>query len=94
MSKKDVQDSKSVGRYLLESLDRIIKEVREERSKAAPKQGELSDVPRRRQRMFLPTWNLLTELNKDEEAPWKENKEGKKRTLVRIGSLRCSENTT
>ena len=43
-----MQDSKSIGRYLLESLDRIIKEVREERSKAAPEQGELGDVPQER----------------------------------------------
>ena len=29
MSKKDVADSKSIGRYLLESLDRIIAEQKE-----------------------------------------------------------------
>ena len=27
--------------------------------------------------MFLPTLDLLEELNKDEEAPWKDNKGGK-----------------
>lgn len=78
MSKKDVADSKSIGRYLLESLDRIITERRKEKRKAA--QGELG-VPAEEARLFLPTTELLTELNKDEEGPWKESKEGKKTEL-------------
>ncbi len=81
MAKKDVQDSKSVGRYLLESLDRIIKEVREERGKAAPEQGELG-VPIETERIFLPTLDLLEELNKDQEAPWQESDKGSKAELT------------
>ena len=48
MSRKDVQDSKSIGRYLLESLDRIIKEQKkklEEAAVAAQGKGKPPAVP-------------------------------------------------
>jgi hypothetical protein len=38
-------------------------------------------MPAEEARLFLPTSDLLKKLNKDEEAPWKENKEGKKAEL-------------
>ena len=63
----------------LESLDRIITERRKEKGKAAAQ--DESGVPAEGARLFLPTAELLTELNKDEEAPWKENKDGKKTDL-------------
>ena len=95
MSKKDVQDSKSIGRYLLESLDRIIKERRENRHTA---RGELGVPLDEDERMFLPTSELLVELNKDEEAPWRENREGKPelnpqglRTLLKKFDLRSDQ---
>ena len=78
MSKKDVQDSKSIGRYLLESLDKIITERRKEKREAA--QGELG-MPAQEARLFLPTSDLLEKLNKDEEAPWRESEEGRKAEL-------------
>jgi Protein of unknown function (DUF3631) len=58
MTRKDAQDSKSFGRYLLESLDRIIRETRKALGPDA--------------KFFLKTRELVDELNKDEEAPWKE----------------------
>jgi putative DNA primase/helicase len=60
MTRKDAQDSKSFGRYLLESLDRIIRERRKAR-------GLNPDA-----KFFLKTRELVEELNEDDEAPWKE----------------------
>jgi putative DNA primase/helicase len=60
MTRKDAQDSKSFGRYLLESLDRIIRERRKAR--------ELNPDAK----FFLKTRELVEELNEDDEAPWKE----------------------
>ena len=39
--------------------------------------------------LFLPSTELVAELNKDEEAPWKENKEGKtmELTTTRLAAL-------
>jgi putative DNA primase/helicase len=58
MSRKDAQDTKSFGRYLLESLDRIIQAKCESSSD---------------EKVFLSTENLLSPkigLNADKEAPW------------------------
>jgi Protein of unknown function (DUF3631)/Domain of unknown function (DUF3854) len=60
MSGKDAHDAKSFNKYLLESLGRII---------AAKREAELIESDAR---FFLRTQDLLTELNQDEEAPWKE----------------------
>ena len=59
MSGTDAHDAKSFNKYLLESLGRII---------AAKREAELIDSDAR---FFLRTQDLLTELNQDEEAPWK-----------------------
>jgi putative DNA primase/helicase len=61
MSRKDAQDTKSFGRYLLESLDRIIQAKR-------TASNLNSD-----EKVFLPTEDLLSPtigLNADKEAPW------------------------
>jgi uncharacterized protein DUF3631/uncharacterized protein DUF3854 len=63
MTTKDAQDSKSFGRYLLESLDLIIHEKRES---AGLPPGE---------RIFLPSLELVAKLNEDKEAPWNEKKD-------------------
>jgi Domain of unknown function (DUF3854)/Protein of unknown function (DUF3631) len=68
MSKKDVQDSKSIGRYLLESLDRIIKEQAaklEQAAKAAQGKGK---PPAVLAFVLLPTPELLAEHKRDEGA--------------------------
>jgi putative DNA primase/helicase len=64
MCRKDAQEMKSFGRYLLESLDRIIKAKRE-KLKLDPTE-----------RIFLKTLDLVNELNQDDEAPWKDSKFG------------------
>jgi putative DNA primase/helicase len=61
MSRKDAQDIKSFGRYLLESLGRFIQAKREAKG--------LSPT----EKVFLPTEDLLSPsigLNADKEAPW------------------------
>jgi putative DNA primase/helicase len=61
MSRKDAQDTKSFGRYLLESLDRLIQTKREARALSP------------NEKVFLPTEDLLSPaigLNADKEAPW------------------------
>ncbi|PWT80404.1 MAG: hypothetical protein C5B58_11730 [Acidobacteria bacterium] len=61
MSRKDAQDTKSFGRYLLESLDRLIQSKRERQNLSAD------------EKVFLPTEDLLSPtigLNADKEAPW------------------------
>ena len=55
---------KSFGRYLLESLNRIIKAKRE----------ELNLPPT--ENIFLRSLDLIKQLNRDDEAPWKDSKSG------------------
>ena len=64
MSQKDAQEMKSFGRYLLESLDRIIVAKRE----------KLELPPT--ENIFLRSLDLVNELNQDDEAPWKDGKSG------------------
>ena len=64
MCRKDAQEMKSFGRYLLESLDRIIKAERE-KLKLPPDE-----------KIFLKTLDLVKQLNRDDEAPWKDSKFG------------------
>ena len=102
MSTKDVQDSKSIGRYLLESLDRIITEQKEKLELEAqgnppaerafvliPTPELLAEHKKDDGALFLPSTELVAELNKDEEAPWKETKEGKQLdlTTTRLAAL-------
>ena len=98
INSKDVQDSKSTGRYLLESIAQIIKERCGEKKEAAqeaaqrgaePTQGELGDAaPPKKERiptpkMFLPTTEgLLPKLNDDDEAPWREDRKGARSELT------------
>ena len=53
---------KSFGRYLLESLGRIIAEKREKMNLAPT------------ERIFLKSLDLVNELNQDKEAPWRDDK--------------------
>jgi hypothetical protein len=78
INSKDVADSKSIGRYLLESIAQIIEE-------SAP--GELGVASEKERiptsKMFLPTTELLLpKLNADDEAPWREDKKGAKSELT------------
>lgn len=68
MSQKDAQEMKSFGRYLLESLDRIIVAKRE----------KLELPPT--ENIFLRSLDLVNELNQDDEAPWKDGKSGELNT--------------
>ena len=61
MSRKDAKESKSFGHYLLESIARIIQEIRK-KSKLGPAE-----------RIFLRSLDLTNKLNEDQEAPWKEH---------------------
>jgi hypothetical protein len=74
MSRKDEQDSRSVGRYLLESLQRIIADERKKRGLVP---GE---------RFFSRSLDLVNELNRDDEAPWKE-RANDELTTNRLGKL-------
>ena len=87
INSKDVQDSKSIGRYLLELIAQIINESRGEKrdDSQGPAQRELGVAPKKRiptSKMFLPTSDLLAKLNDDDEAPWREDKKGAKSELT------------
>ena len=85
MNRKDVADSKSIGRYLLESIAQIIKERRGEKSddSSGPAQGELGVAPKKDlTKEFLPTADLLLKLNEDDLAPWREDSKGAKSELT------------
>jgi putative DNA primase/helicase len=64
ISKKDAEEMKGFGRYLLESLDHIIQEKR--------KSTNLDPA----ERIFLRSLDLCNELNQDQEAPWKNKPDG------------------
>jgi uncharacterized protein DUF3631/uncharacterized protein DUF3854 len=64
ISKKDAEEMKGFGRYLLESLDHIIQEKR--------KNTNLDPA----ERIFLRSLDLCNELNQDQEAPWKNKPDG------------------
>jgi hypothetical protein len=83
MSKKDVADSGIAATSL--NPDRIITERRKEKER----QRRVNWRSRRGGTPFLPTTELLTELNKDEEGPWKESQRARKRNSAHTGSQRC-----
>jgi len=64
MSKRDAEEMKGFGRYLLESLDQIIQEKR--------KKENIEPT----ERIFLRSLDLCNELNQDQEAPWKDKPDG------------------
>jgi putative DNA primase/helicase len=64
ISKKDAEEMKGFGRYLLESLDQIIQEKR--------KKENIEPT----ERIFLRSLDLCNELNQDQEAPWKDKPDG------------------
>ena len=64
ISKKDAEEMKGFGRYLLESLDQIIQEKR--------KKENLEPT----EKIFLRSLDLCNELNQDQEAPWKDKPDG------------------
>ena len=68
MSRKAAQDSKSFGHYLLESLGVIFAERRQvlEKQKFSFEEGK---------GFFIKTADLLSTLNDDDEAPWREHKD-------------------
>ena len=91
INSRDVQDSKSTGRYLLESIAQIIKERRcgEQRKvsqePATPVELGVASAKERipTPKMFLPTTEvLLPKLNADDEAPWREDRKGAKTELT------------
>ena len=79
MSQKDAQEMKSFGRYLLESLDRIIKAERE----------KLGLPPT--EKIFLRSLELHNELNRDDEAPWKDGRPGELTTRKLSSELKRFE---
>ena len=73
MTSKDAQDSKSEGRYLLESLAEIVKTKREEQGVQPP------------ENLFLRSLDLVNMLNSDLAAPWKDN--NKELSAHRLGKI-------
>jgi hypothetical protein len=64
LSKKDAEEMKGFGRYLLESLDAIIQEKRKKENVEPT------------EKIFLRSLDLCNELNQDQEAPWKDKPDG------------------
>ncbi len=68
INKKDAQEMKGFGRYLLGSIDHIIQEKR--------KTEHLEKVLAQARGALWGACDLCNELNQDQEAPWKDKQDG------------------